>query len=88
MTLQVTGGKAWPAEILDQILERTDGVPLFVEESTRTMLELGLMTDAGDHYELTGPLPPLAIPANLHEFADGAGSTGWPRSRSSPRSAQ
>ncbi len=30
------------------------------------MLESGLMTDAGDHYELVGPLPPLAIPANLH----------------------
>jgi len=67
MALQVTDGKALPAEILDQILERTDGVPLFVEELTRTLLESGLMTDAGDHYELTGPLPPLAIPANLHD---------------------
>ena len=67
MALRVTGGKALPAEILDQILERTDGVPLFLEELTRTMLELGLMTDAGDHYELAGPLPPLAIPANLHD---------------------
>ena len=67
MALQVTGGKALPAEILDQILERTDGVPLFVEELTRTMLESGLMTDAGDRYELAGPLPPLAIPANLHD---------------------
>ena len=68
MALQVTGGKALPAEILDQILERTDGVPLFLEELTRTMLELGLLTDAGDHYELTGPLPPLAIPTNLHDL--------------------
>ena len=67
MALRVTGGKALPAEILDQILERTDGVPLFLEELTRTMLESGLMTDAGDRYELTGPLPPLAIPANLHD---------------------
>ena len=67
MALQVTGGKALPAEILAQILERTDGVPLFVEELTRTMLESGLMTDAGDRYELAGPLPPLAIPANLHD---------------------
>ncbi len=67
MALQVTGGKTLPAEILAQILERTDGVPLFVEELTRTMLELGLLTDAGDHYELTGPLQPLAIPANLHD---------------------
>jgi class 3 adenylate cyclase/predicted ATPase len=67
MALQVTGGKALPAELLAQILERTDGVPLFVEELTRTMLESGLLTDAGDHYELAGPLPPLAIPANLHD---------------------
>jgi predicted ATPase len=67
MALQVTGGKALPAEILAQILERTDGVPLFVEELTRTLLESGLMTDAGDHYKLAGPLPPLAIPANLHD---------------------
>ena len=67
MALRVTGGKALPAEILDQILERTDGVPLFLEELTRTMLESGLLTDAGDHYKLTGPLPPLAIPANLHD---------------------
>ena len=67
MALRVTCGKALPAEILDQILERTDGVPLFLEELTMTMLESGLMTDAGDRYELTGPLPPLAIPANLHD---------------------
>ena len=67
IALQVTGGKALPAEILDQILERTDGVPLFVEELTRTMLESGLMTDAGDRYELARPLPPLAIPENLHD---------------------
>ena len=67
MVLRVTGGKALPPEILAQILERTDGVPLFVEELTRTLLESGLMTDAGDRYELSGPLPPLAIPANLHD---------------------
>ena len=67
MALRVTGGKALPPEILDQILERTDGVPLFLEELTRTLLESGLMTDVGDRYELTGPLPPLAIPANLHD---------------------
>ncbi len=67
MALRVTGGKALPPEILGQILERTDGVPLFLEELTRTLLESGLMTDVGDRYELAGPLPPLAIPANLHD---------------------
>ena len=45
----------------------TDGVPLFVEELTKTVLESGLLEDAGDHYELAGPLPPLAIPTTLHD---------------------
>ena len=67
MVDRVTGGKALPAEILDQILAKTDGVPLFLEELTKTVLESGLLADAGDHYELAGPLPPLAIPATLHD---------------------
>ena len=41
-------------------MAKTDGVPLFVEELTKTVLESGLLKDAGDHYELAGPLPPLA----------------------------
>ena len=72
MVERVTGGKALPAEVLEQILARTDGVPLFVEELTKTVLESGLLRDAGDRYELAGPLPPLAIPATLAGLADGA----------------
>ena len=54
------------ATVLDQIVARTDGVPLFIEELTKTVLESGLLRE-GDHgYELTGPLPPLAIPLTLH----------------------
>jgi predicted ATPase len=64
---QLTQGRALPAEVLEQILARTDGVPLFVEELTKTVLESGLLRDAGDRYELSGPLPPLAIPATLHD---------------------
>ena len=48
-------------------MARTDGVPLFVEELTKTVLELGRLEDAGDRYELAGPLPPLAIPTTLHD---------------------
>ena len=48
-------------------MARTDGVPLFVEELTKTVLESGLLADAGDRYELAGPLPPLAIPTTLHD---------------------
>src|SRR5262249_13584546 len=46
---------------------KTDGVPLFVEELTKTVLESGLLREHADHYELTGPLPPLAIPATLQD---------------------
>ena len=67
LVARVTGEKSLPAEIVDQIVERTDGVPLFVEELTKTVLESGLLTDAGDRYELSGPPPPLAIPTTLHD---------------------
>jgi hypothetical protein len=42
-------------------------VPLFVEELTKTVLESGPLEDKGDRYELSGPLPPLAIPATVHD---------------------
>jgi class 3 adenylate cyclase/predicted ATPase len=67
MVNDVTGGKPLPAEVLEQIAAKTDGVPLFVEELTKTVLESGLLEDAGDRYVLTGPLPPLAIPSTLHD---------------------
>jgi predicted ATPase len=67
MTLRVTGGKQLPPEITEEIVERTDGVPLFIEELTKTVLDSGLLRDAGDRYELSGPLPPLAIPETLHD---------------------
>jgi class 3 adenylate cyclase len=63
----VAGGKALPAEVVQQLVARTDGVPLFVEELTKMVLESGLLREGEDHYELTGPLPPLAIPATLHD---------------------
>jgi hypothetical protein len=46
---------------------RTDGVALFVEELTNTVLESGLLAETGDRYELSGPVPSFAIPANLHD---------------------
>jgi class 3 adenylate cyclase/pimeloyl-ACP methyl ester carboxylesterase len=60
-------GKTMPPEILSQIVDRTDGVPLFVEELTRTMVESGLLKNGGDQCALRGPLPPLAIPATLQD---------------------
>jgi class 3 adenylate cyclase/predicted ATPase len=67
MVERVTGGKRLPAEVLKHIVANTDGVPLFVEELTRMVLESDLLRDQGDRYELTGPLPPLAIPSTLQD---------------------
>jgi class 3 adenylate cyclase/predicted ATPase len=67
MVSALTGGKTLPDEVLGQILAKTDGVPLFVEELTKTVLEAGLLEEQADRYVLSGPLPPLAIPATLHD---------------------
>ncbi|MCP4385207.1 MAG: AAA family ATPase [Hyphomicrobiales bacterium] len=64
---RVTGGKELPDAVLTQILERTDGVPLFVEELTKTVLETGFLKESNGRYLLEGPLPPLAIPSTLHD---------------------
>jgi class 3 adenylate cyclase len=63
----VTGGKALPKEVMDQILARTDGVPLFVEELTKMLMESSLMQERSGDYVLDRPLPALAIPATLHD---------------------
>jgi TOMM system kinase/cyclase fusion protein len=65
--LEHVAGKALPGEILEQVVDKTDGVPLFVEELTKMVLESGLLREQEDRYELTGPLPPLAIPATLSD---------------------
>jgi class 3 adenylate cyclase/predicted ATPase len=62
----ITKGKLLPPEVINQIIGRTDGVPLFIEELTKTVLDSGLLREVGDHYELAGPLPSLAIPTTLH----------------------
>jgi predicted ATPase len=66
LVTQTAGGKALPDDVVAQIVERTDGVPLFIEELTKSVLESGLLREEGDHYVLEGPLPPLAIPTSLH----------------------
>ena len=63
----VTHCKSLPGEVLDQIIAKTDGVPLFVEELTKTVLESDLLEDRGDRFVLSGPLPSMAIPASLQD---------------------
>ena len=67
LAMHVTGGKVLPPAVLQEVVRKTDGVPLFVEELIKTVLESGLLRVQADHYELSGPLPPLAIPATLHD---------------------
>jgi predicted ATPase len=64
---QVAHGKALPPEVVEQIVAKTDGVPLFVEELTKIVLESGLLQEREERYALTGSLPPLAIPTTLHD---------------------
>jgi predicted ATPase len=71
MIAGITGGKALPEAIAAQIVGRTDGVPLFVEELTKAVVESGMLADAGDRY-IAATIPgsgsgttPLAIPASL-----------------------
>jgi class 3 adenylate cyclase/predicted ATPase len=67
MVEQITGSKALPTEVLKQIVAKTDGIPLFVEELTKMVLESGLLREQERSFELTGPLPALAIPATLRD---------------------
>jgi predicted ATPase len=64
---RITGGKPLPDAVLERIVARTDGVPLFVEELTKAVLESGLLQEGAERFELSGTLPPLAIPATLQD---------------------
>ena len=77
LTGRVAHGKALPAEVVEQVVAKTDGVPLFVEELTKMVLESGLLQERAEHYELTGPLPPAGDSHHPARLADGAaGSPG------------
>jgi class 3 adenylate cyclase/predicted ATPase len=65
MIMQMTGGKALPQEIAEHLIDRTDGVPLFIEELTRAVIESDMLADAGDRFDARGPMPRLAIPTSL-----------------------
>src|SRR5437879_3920124 len=67
MLPSLTGDKILPPEVVEQVIAKTDGVPLFVEELVKMILESGLVREQAGRYVLTGPLPPLAIPSTLHD---------------------
>ena len=67
MTTHVAGGKTLPPAVMHQLVERTDGVPLFIEEMTKAMLESGHLQAVDEHYALTGAFATFAIPATLQD---------------------
>ncbi|MFQ5946713.1 MAG: AAA family ATPase, partial [Anaerolineae bacterium] len=67
MVTELAGGKALPAEVVRHIVAKTDGVPLFVEELTKAILESSLLREEPDRYALTGPLAGVTIPATLQD---------------------
>jgi class 3 adenylate cyclase/predicted ATPase len=68
MVAYATGGKPLPAEVLQEVIAKSDGVPLYVEEILKMMLESGLVCEAGEQYIRRGPMPATAIPETLHDL--------------------
>ena len=67
MIAQLTGSKPFPNDLLEHVLSKTDGVPLFLEELTKTILESDVLIDTGERYALKGPLPESAVPVTLQD---------------------
>ena len=67
MVTTVTGGKPLPSELMAEISSKTDGIPLFVEEFTKMVVESDWLQETDGHYALTGPLPTLSIPSTLQD---------------------
>lgn len=64
---KITGGKSLPKELVAEVISRTDGVPLFIEELTKTILESGDLIETETSFELAGPINRVTIPATLHD---------------------
>jgi class 3 adenylate cyclase len=67
---RVAGNKLLPANIRQDIIERTDGIPLFVEEMTKAVLEAESLSVAAEAIAMV-PRPALAVPASLHALLMG-----------------
>lgn len=68
LILKQTDGKPMPGDVVDHIADKTDGVPLYVEELTKAILEADFVREQNDHYELTRPLSGISIPVTLQEL--------------------
>jgi class 3 adenylate cyclase/tetratricopeptide (TPR) repeat protein len=64
---EIAGNKALPVEVVETIVSRADGVPMFIEELTKTMLDSNYLEAVDDRWELVGRLPPVAVPVSLQD---------------------
>jgi predicted ATPase len=67
MIARLAHGKTLPVEVVEHIVSKTDGVPLFIEELTKMLLESTLLREEAAHYALTGPLAAVTIPTTLYD---------------------
>lgn len=65
--VKIAGDKRLPKEVIEQIIQKTDGIPLFVEELTKMVMGSGMLQEHKDHFELSGPVSSLSIPSTLHD---------------------
>ncbi len=68
MARSLVGGKPLPAEVVQRIADRADGIPLFVEELVRMLSESRVLVELEDRFSLVGPLTDAAIPGTLREL--------------------
>jgi|RhiMetdeSRZDD1v2_1073273.scaffolds.fasta_scaffold75224_1 class 3 adenylate cyclase/predicted ATPase len=64
---RVTGGQPFPAEVMQHLVEKSDGIPLFVEEMTKTVLESESLTADNREHVRTGLSSAVSIPATLQD---------------------
>src|SRR5205085_6402378 len=62
---QVANGKELPEQVFEQIQVKTDGIPLFIEELTKVVLESGELEERDQHWLLRGSNSPLSIPSSV-----------------------
>jgi len=67
MVSHLAGGRSLPREVVDHIVAKSDGMPLYVEELTKAILGSGVLEARGDAYALTGALAQLHIPETLQD---------------------
>jgi hypothetical protein len=67
MVGHLSGGRSLPGEVVDHIVAKADGVPLYVEELTKAILGSGVLETRGEAYVLTGALAQLHIPETLQD---------------------